>query len=147
MASFRLNSRTVTSTFSRGFLFLQKKLNSLINKNKNYKNLVQLHLFSNFIYFRSRIVLLLNLKRERNHQLYSAGTPDYLKDILFEIPALFALTWNCCLNSFLLSLFLIFNSINIIQKFPKINNMFPKINFFHIFLILVLTNGNVLDIL
>ncbi|ARU13871.1 hypothetical protein P7573_27 [Streptococcus phage P7573] len=25
MASFRLNSRTVTSTFSRGFLFLQKK--------------------------------------------------------------------------------------------------------------------------
>ncbi|ALJ99606.1 hypothetical protein sp53_24 [Streptococcus phage 53] len=26
LASFRLNSRTVTSTFSRGFLFLQKKL-------------------------------------------------------------------------------------------------------------------------
>ncbi|ARU13872.1 hypothetical protein P7573_28 [Streptococcus phage P7573] len=76
---------------------------------------------------------MLNLKRERNHQLYSAGTPDYLKDILFEIPALFALTWNCCLNSFLLSLFLIFNSINIIQKFPKNKQYVPKNKLFSYF--------------
>nr|DAW16279.1 MAG TPA: hypothetical protein [Caudoviricetes sp.] len=48
---------------------------------------------------------------------------------------------------FLILFFLLFNSKNIIQQFPKIHNTFPKINFFHIFFILVLTNGNVLGIL
>nr|DAS09194.1 MAG TPA: hypothetical protein [Caudoviricetes sp.]DAS12743.1 MAG TPA: hypothetical protein [Caudoviricetes sp.] len=48
---------------------------------------------------------------------------------------------------FLMHFFLLFNSKNIIHQFPKINNMFPKINFFYIFFILLLTNGNTLDIL
>nr|DAK17236.1 MAG TPA: hypothetical protein [Caudoviricetes sp.] len=43
--------------------------------------------------------------------------------------------------------FLLFNSKYIIQQFPKINKTFPRINFFYIFFIFVLTNGNRLDIL